>query len=200
MHFSSIIIVFHFARGNRLKKQGRVDCHKLGNTTADVLSEAPTNIFSALMWHLKLELVWWNEMSILRSLHKLYWLTVPAWVVKLYIKRTSMFGNFHLYGLLLLPDKLPICAWVMVGLHGQTAQNALPEMFRVILCCTWDNCVKIFNQINHEDKLICITALILTGLIITTKFIALLNANYHWDDPHPFNNSIYHRRPRPDNH
>lgn len=57
-----------------------------------------------------------------------------------------------------------------------------------------------FLIIYHEDKLICITALILTGLIITTKFIALLNANYHWDDPHPFNNAIYHRRPRPDNH
>lgn len=88
----------------------------------------------------------------------------------------------------------------MVGLHGQTAQNALPEMFRVILRCRWDNFVNIFNQINHEDELICITALILTGPIITTKCIALLNANYHWDEPHPSYNAIYHRRPRPDNH
>lgn len=111
---------------------------------------------------------------------------------------TSIFMGW--FCCLLLPDKLPIYALVMVGLHGQTAQNALPEMFRVILCCRWGNCVKIFNHINHEDKLICITALILTGLIITTKFIALLNANYYWDDPHPFNIAIYHRRPWPNNH
>uniref|UniRef100_A0A673ADQ2 Multiple C2 domains, transmembrane 1b n=1 Tax=Sphaeramia orbicularis TaxID=375764 RepID=A0A673ADQ2_9TELE len=32
--------------------------------------------------------------------------------------------------------------------------NALAETFRVILCCKWVNCFKIFNQINHDDGLI----------------------------------------------
>lgn len=37
---------------------------------------------------------------------------------------------------------------------------ALPEMFGVSLCSRWDSCIKMFDQINHDDGLIHVNALI----------------------------------------
>lgn len=53
---------------------------------------------------------------------------------------------FHFCWLPLLLVQLPIVA--------------RSEMFRVILCSRWDSCIKMFDQINHDDGLILVNALI----------------------------------------
>lgn len=58
---------------------------------------------------------------------------------------------FHFFGCL--------CYWINYLMF------ALPEMFRVILCRRWDSCIKMFDQINHDDGLIRVN---LTAVVIIT--------------------------------
>lgn len=63
-------------------------------------------------------------------------------------------------------DQQPIYAVILLR---QTTQNALPETIRgfwVFLHFIRVQCVKIFNQINHDNGLIWVTALVLTCLVL----------------------------------
>lgn len=47
----------------------------------------------------------------------------------------------------------------------QSARRVLPEAMAVVLRCRWVNCVRIFNQTNHDDGLMSVSALIWTALL-----------------------------------